>query len=139
MAANERLKKIVLWLIGHGLVGSQKALSVALGYNPTFLSRVVSGDKPMSNKFIFNLVMRFPAVNADYIFGIKTKTRSLLNSGFAISSCMALLRQQQFKSNYFFNSMYSVYTIVACGFLVSTVCLIPFVPYFIKRNFRGTR
>lgn len=69
MAANERLKKIVLWLIGHGLVGSQKALSVALGYNPTFLSQVVSGDKPMSDKLVFNLVRRFPAVNADYLLG----------------------------------------------------------------------
>lgn len=67
MADNERLKKVVLWLISQGIVESQEDLAKKLGYNPSSVSQIITGIKPLSNKFANKLAELSGKINLDYL------------------------------------------------------------------------
>lgn len=55
MADNTKLKKLVKWLIGQGVVSNQKELAKKLGYGKSSFSLIVNEKLPMSGKFVNRL------------------------------------------------------------------------------------
>lgn len=51
MANNERLKKVIFWMISQNIIESQEDLAEKLGYNASSVSQIVTGLKPLSEKF----------------------------------------------------------------------------------------
>lgn len=52
MGANERIRKVVNWLIYKGVAVNDRELSDLLGYTKTSFSQIVNGKTPLSDKFI---------------------------------------------------------------------------------------
>ena len=69
MAENERLKKMILWLISQDIINSQEDLANKLNYNSSSISQIVTGIKPISRKFANNLAKLSDKINIDYLFG----------------------------------------------------------------------
>ena len=69
MAENERIKKLIFWLISQGIVKNQEDLALQMGYNPSFVSQIVTGIKPLSKKFASKLTLISDQINVDYLFG----------------------------------------------------------------------
>ena len=69
MAENKRLKNVIFWLISQEIVESQEDFATKLGYNPSFLSQIVTGVKPLSKKFAEKIVEFCNKINTDYLFG----------------------------------------------------------------------
>lgn len=67
MPDNKHIKNVVFWLTSQGLIGSQEDLAIKLGYNPSFFSQIISGNKPMSNKFVQKIVAFCDNINPDYL------------------------------------------------------------------------
>lgn len=55
MTANERVRKVVNWLIYQGIAANDRELSDLLGYTKTSFSQIVNGKTPLSDKFIIKL------------------------------------------------------------------------------------
>lgn len=68
MADSENIKKVILWLISQGIVDSQEQLAEKLGYNPSSVSQIVSGIKPLSHKFADKICSLSEKINKDYLF-----------------------------------------------------------------------
>ena len=64
---NERLRRVVHWLISQGFAESHEAVANKLGHNKTYLSQILTGQKPVSKKFVKNVCQVFERVNPDYI------------------------------------------------------------------------
>lgn len=77
MTDKERLKKVIFWLKSVGIANSQQDMAVMLGYNKSSLSQIVSGDKPISEKFIFKLSSLSEKINGNWI---KTGEGEMLHS-----------------------------------------------------------
>ncbi|GHT11562.1 hypothetical protein FACS189426_13630 [Bacteroidia bacterium] len=69
MAENERLKKVIFWLISQGIVKTQEDLAFQLGYNPSSVSQIVTGLKPLSKKFANKIGKFSDKININYLFG----------------------------------------------------------------------
>jgi transcriptional regulator with XRE-family HTH domain len=69
MIDNERFKKIIFWLISQGVIKNQEDLARRMGYNPSFLSQVVSGIKPLSKKLTEKLSNISDNININYLYG----------------------------------------------------------------------
>jgi transcriptional regulator with XRE-family HTH domain len=69
MSENERLKKMISWLISQGIVDSQEDLANKLNYNSSSVSQIVTGIKPLSKKFANNLAKLSNKINIDYLLG----------------------------------------------------------------------
>ena len=67
MADNEKLKKVIFWLISQGIENSQEDLANKLGYNPSSVSQIITGIKPLSNKFANKLITLSEKINLDYL------------------------------------------------------------------------
>ncbi|NDV47504.1 peptidase S24 [Paludibacter sp. 221] len=70
MSENERLKKVILWLISQGIVDSQENLAQKLGYNASSVSQIVTGRKPLSEKFVRKVISLSEKINSDYLLGV---------------------------------------------------------------------
>lgn len=82
MSENERLKKTILWLISQGIVDSQEELSKSIGYNPSSISQIVTGKKPISNKFLKKLGEFSEKINTEWIqFGKGSMLKDVEVSG----------------------------------------------------------
>ena len=64
---NERLRKIVQWLILQGRVESQRELAAQLGYQESSFSQIINGRVPLSNKFLGRLCALEPRVNREWV------------------------------------------------------------------------
>nr|WP_288892807.1 LexA family transcriptional regulator [uncultured Alistipes sp.] len=67
MTGNERVKKVIQWLISQDIVENQKDLAQKIGYNSTTISHIISGVKSVSNKFVQNLCSLSDKVNPNYL------------------------------------------------------------------------
>lgn len=67
MANNERLKKVILWLISQGIIESQEDLATKLGYNASSVSQIVTGVKPISDKFARKIITLSDKININYL------------------------------------------------------------------------
>jgi len=67
MHENERLKKVIFWLISQGMAQTQEDVANKIGINPGYLSQLVSGIRPISNKFIKTLCRVFDKLNSNYV------------------------------------------------------------------------
>lgn len=67
MPDNERLRRVVHWLISQGFAFSQEDVAQKLGHNKTYLSQIITGRKPMSDKFVTNFCRVFNKCNPDYL------------------------------------------------------------------------
>ncbi|GHU96734.1 hypothetical protein FACS1894156_8080 [Bacteroidia bacterium] len=65
---NERVKLVVYWLISQSIVASQEDAATKLGYNAAYLSQVITGVKPVSQKLIKNLCKLSQKINEIYLF-----------------------------------------------------------------------
>ena len=65
--SNEKLKKIVQWLILQGRVESQRDLATQLGYQESSFSQIVNGHVPLSNKFLNRLCTVEPRINRAWV------------------------------------------------------------------------
>lgn len=45
MAGNERVKRVIQWLISQGVAENQKELAKKMGYNSSTISHIISGVK----------------------------------------------------------------------------------------------
>jgi transcriptional regulator with XRE-family HTH domain len=68
MVENKRLKNVIFWLISQEIIDTQEDLAEKLGYNPSSLSQIVTGAKPLSEKFINKIVGFCEKINPDYFF-----------------------------------------------------------------------
>lgn len=68
-AVNERLKKVIFWLISQGIVSNQKHMAEILGYGESSLSQIVIGKKPLSHKFAQKVCSLSPKINFNYLMG----------------------------------------------------------------------
>lgn len=66
---NEKLKKVVFWIISQGMAESQEDVAFKVDVNPQYLSQVVTGKKPLSGKLAKNFVRIFKNINLDYLLG----------------------------------------------------------------------
>ncbi len=64
---NDRLKKLIYWLISQGIVDSQEDMSMRLGYNPSAVSQIVTGKKPLSAKFAKKICSLSEKINSNYL------------------------------------------------------------------------
>ena len=69
MSENKKLKNVIFWLISQEIIESQEDFAIKLGYNPSSLSQIVTGTKPLSKKFAQNIVDFCDKINIDYLFG----------------------------------------------------------------------
>jgi len=69
MAENKRLKNVISWLISQELVETQEDFAVKLDCNPSYLSQIVTGTKPLSKKFAQKIIDFCDKINIDYLFG----------------------------------------------------------------------
>ena len=83
MSENERLKKVILWLISQGIIKSQEDLANKFNYNPSSISQIVTGVKPLSQKFINKILNLSEKININYLLGNSNK---MLNEYEAINS-----------------------------------------------------
>lgn len=67
MVNNERLKKVILWLISQNIIESQEDLAIKLGYNPSSVSQIVTGVKPISEKFAKKICSLSSEINVNYL------------------------------------------------------------------------
>jgi phage repressor protein C with HTH and peptisase S24 domain len=67
MSDFERLKKSILWIISQGYAESQEEIAEKIGVNASYLSQVVTGNKPLSQKLIKNLCNTYEKVNSIWI------------------------------------------------------------------------
>lgn len=67
MAGNERVKKVIQWLVSQGIVENQKDLAKKLGYNSAYISHIISGVKGVSVKFVKNLCEMSDRINPAYL------------------------------------------------------------------------
>ena len=68
MTENKRLKNVIFWLISQEIIESQEDFAFKLGYNPSSLSQIVTGTKPLSQKFAQKIVEFCDKINIDYLF-----------------------------------------------------------------------
>lgn len=66
MAENKNLKNVIFWLMSQEMIDSQEEFAEKLGYNPSSVSQVVTGVKPLSDKFIAKIVGFCDKINPDY-------------------------------------------------------------------------
>lgn len=55
MTENQRIKKVINWLIFQGVAESEKELADLLGYTKSSFSQIVNGKVPLSEKFVKKL------------------------------------------------------------------------------------
>lgn len=55
MTENQRIKKVINWLIFQGVAESEKELAELLGYTKSSFSQIVNGKVPLSEKFVKKL------------------------------------------------------------------------------------
>ena len=67
MTGNERVKKVIQWLVSQGIVENQKDLAKKIGYNSSTISHIISGVKNVSGKFVQNLCSLSDKVNPNYL------------------------------------------------------------------------
>lgn len=67
MAGNERVKKVIQWLISQGVAENQKDLAKKIGYNSSTISHIISGVKSVSSKFVQNLCSLSDKINPNYL------------------------------------------------------------------------
>jgi SOS-response transcriptional repressor LexA len=68
MANNERLKKVIFWMISQNIIESQEDLALKLGYNASSVSQIVTGIKPVSEKFAKKICsLAEGKINIDYL------------------------------------------------------------------------
>lgn len=67
MAENERLKKVLNWLIGHEIVSSQEDMAGKLGVSVGHLSHLMTNRRMINEKFVRNLCFAFPMINPGYL------------------------------------------------------------------------
>lgn len=65
----ERLKRVILWLIGQGLTISQEDAAKMLKKSPAYISHLVTGAKPISLKFASDFSRVFENINSEYLLG----------------------------------------------------------------------
>ena len=52
MTMQEKLKKVVAWLISSGYATSQRDLAEKMGYRESSFSQILNGHVPISDKFL---------------------------------------------------------------------------------------
>lgn len=97
MTDNERLKKIIAYLVSQGIIDSQEDLANKLGYNPSAISQIVTGKKPLSKKFAKNIASISEKINIDYLFGkgemLKNNTSSSIENNELVGQIKLLEKQ----------------------------------------------
>ncbi len=66
---NEKLRRVIAWLIAQDRASSQRDLALMLGYNPSAFSQIVNGRVPLSEKFLNRLATFEPRLNTAWIKG----------------------------------------------------------------------
>ena len=69
MEIKKRFRKLTNYLIANGVVQSQGDLSTTLGYNKTYLSRLVNGKCPITKDFKERLMELDEDINPEYLEG----------------------------------------------------------------------
>lgn len=67
MVENKRLKNVIFWLISQELIESQEDLAKKLGYHPAYISHILTGTKPLSDKFASKITEFCEKINPDYL------------------------------------------------------------------------
>lgn len=62
-----RVRQVVKWLLYNGVAENQKELALAMDYNPTVVSAVLTGHTPLSDKFIRNLCALHPDIDVHWV------------------------------------------------------------------------
>lgn len=65
----KRVENVIEWLIEQGIVANKTDLAQKLGYNRSSISHILSGSKPLSDKFIYKLCQLSESVNPRYLLG----------------------------------------------------------------------
>lgn len=86
MGERERVKRVIYWLISQGVAGNQEEVAQHMGYNASSLSQIVTGKKPVSEKFVRNLCALSDKLNVDYL--LMTSDDMLLDDGVRPSSAI---------------------------------------------------
>jgi transcriptional regulator with XRE-family HTH domain len=69
MSENKRIKNVIFYLISQDTIESQEDFANRMGYNPSSVSQIVSGKKPLSEKFANKVADTFKNINSNYLFG----------------------------------------------------------------------
>jgi phage repressor protein C with HTH and peptisase S24 domain len=69
MTENKRIKNVIFYLISQDIIISQEDFSNKIGYNPSSVSQIVCGKKPLSEKFANKVTDTFKNINSNYLFG----------------------------------------------------------------------
>lgn len=69
MADNNRVVNVIEWLIEHGIVANKSDLAEKIGYNRSSISHIISGSKPLSDKFAYKLTQLSENLNPRYLLG----------------------------------------------------------------------
>lgn len=68
---NERLTRVVNFLKAAGYIKTAKELAEKMGRNRSALSEMMSGYRPVTDKFIHDLCAMFPELNLDFFYDLK--------------------------------------------------------------------
>ncbi|MBD5131908.1 MAG: helix-turn-helix transcriptional regulator [Clostridiales bacterium] len=64
---NKRVKQVIKRLVADGLVENQKDLASKLGYTEASLSHLMSGYRPINDKFLGKLLSIAPNLNTEWL------------------------------------------------------------------------
>lgn len=68
---SERLTRVVNFLKAAGYIKTAKDLAEKMGRNRSALSEMMSGYRPVTDKFIRDLCTMFPELNLDFFYDLK--------------------------------------------------------------------
>lgn len=66
-AENKRVKQVIKRLVADGIVENQKDLASKLGYTEASLSHLMSGYRPVNDRFLGKLLTIAPNLNPDWL------------------------------------------------------------------------
>ncbi len=67
MTTNERLRKIINWLIYRGAASNERELAERLGYTKSSFSQLVNGKVPLTDRFVGKLCALDANINSVWI------------------------------------------------------------------------
>ena len=65
---NERVRQAVNYLRAMGYIANAKDLALKMNRSRSALSEIMSGARPVSEKFLYELLQMFPELNKDFFY-----------------------------------------------------------------------
>lgn len=65
---NERVRQAVNYLRAMGYIANAKDLAIKMNRSRSALSEIMSGARPVSDKFLYELLQMFPELNKDFFY-----------------------------------------------------------------------